>query len=464
MNIEELVRIHENVYKWLVPHSLPTLFGTLLKSDDLKQWAKDKFRAYYDYESPIPGMLLASVTLDNEFWGARLDPETHKILEMRLRDPEIWRISSTFVLYTHTDLSVFRKMEYDADAVNFERSADTFKVDDTKRLKENLYPILLSMLNIPPELEKRDEALCGIFGSLYDLITSRTQDACREVAAIDTVQFLRQLPELAELDMEKRRAYGWACVIDKDNIKAALSPLFVSGVVTSDFGPVIAERLQQIMRDSTAKDRSVSKYGEENRTLSAEAEKLRKSNSALASERDSLSAKVRALEARPQTVVPVDAAKLQKELEAAREYENLFNLSDAENKGLRDQIMSLQGQLEGITAQAHQRHEQENGVYESFAMYAVREGYDADLAAAIIRANSKFRSNNMVPRSMMRKNAQNALEDKSKIKDFEKTLKWLIGMNVYNQKGDAFSTTINFSEIPTSDVRMYVSMLVDREA
>jgi hypothetical protein len=463
MNIEELVRIHENVYKWLVPHSVPAIFGTILPPDDMKNWAEGKFKGYFAYALPNYKTGLLSLIRSSDYLGAQLDPETSKIIEPQLQDPILWEIISTFVLFSHSDLEKFRKMEYDPNAYNRRCIENVLNSGNSKRVKDEIYPVLLSMLKIPPEIEKRDEALCGIFGSLYDLITSRTQDECNEITALDTLQFLRKLPEYSDLSREKRRHYGWACVISNDEIKAAISPLMINEAVTKHTWQPFADKYQQLMRESTTKDRAVSKYGEDNRKLLTEAERLRANNSALASERDSLVSKVKELEARPQTIVPVDAAQLQKELEAAREYENLFNLSDAENKELKARVSALEGKLAGITAQAQQRQVQENGAYESFALYTAREGYDADLAAAILRSNSKFRSNNMVPRSMMKKNAQNALEDKSKIKDFDKTLRWLVGMKVYNQKGDAFSTTINFSEIPTSDVRMYVNMLVSRE-
>jgi hypothetical protein len=37
-------------------------------------------------------------------------------------------------------------------------------------------------------------------------------------------------------------------------------------------------------------------------------------------------------------------------------------------------------------------------------------------------------------------------------------------LGAYNQKGDAFSTNVKFSDIPVNDIRAYVSLLVGREA
>ncbi len=456
MNIDDVVRIHDNIQKWLFPEAFLEVIDDLAAQEEIKKWSKSRFRKYIVVDIKLPRL------------GAlfRNDPVLSKIplgkiqdmVEPRNHHPELWDVTNTIAAYFLADLNKLRTIKYEESAI--EKS-----YIGTRERGEDADPVLLAMLNIKPELEKRDEELSRVFSSFYDIFTSRAQKECEEIAQMDAIQILRKLPEFVSLeDPRKGTAYGWGCILDKDEVKAAMAPMLINGQMRSEFGRMVADRWYQAVRDSSSKDKAVSRYVEENRGLSAEAERLRISNKALASERDSLSSKVKALEARPQTIVPVDAAQLQKELETAREYENLFNLSDAENKDLKARVQALEGQLAGITAQAQQRRDQENGAYESFALYTAREGYDADLAAAILRSNSKFRSNNMVPRSMMRKNAENALPDKLKIKDFDKTLKWLTGLKVYNQKGDAFSTTINFSEIPVSDVRMYVSMLVSREA
>ncbi len=454
MNIDDVVRIHSNIQKWLLPHSFSELIGIVVTPDEIRKWSKGMFRN--TITSGPPGQILMNeLTKDILFTGLPYGI-VQKVIEAHMGDTELWTVTNMVVAYSLSDIDKLRKIDYDARA-----ASDDYR--ETIRQGKDVHPILLSMLNIKPEIENRDEELTRFFGSFYDLFTANTQEECADIAKTDAIQLLRRLPEIADFDRKKRSAYGWACTTDKDDIKAAIAPVMINGVMHASLGRMIADRWQQAIRESSSKDKAVNRYHEEIIRYAEEAKQAKDDYKKIAAQKTELEKRVAELEARPQTIVPSETAHLQKELEAAQEYENLFNLSDAENKELKIRVQALEGQLAGINAQAQQRHARENGMYEDFALYATREGYDADLAAAILRTNAHFRSNNMVPRSMMKKNTESALEDKSKIKDFDKTLKWLASLGAYNQKGDAFSTTIKFSDIPVSDVRMYVSMLVGRE-
>jgi BMFP domain-containing protein YqiC len=435
MNLEEMAKAQGKIRKYVFPDAFVSIAYFVAGKEFLGDWTTSNFKH---------GIQKA---------------ETVTLKTLLMNDPNLVGMHAVLRSYASIDFGKLRTENWVDLQLTGQFQTFVSNITDSST-------ILLSSMRIDPSKDKRDAELSRILVPLHELLNDKVQEEYKEIQGTDALQIIKKLPDYAP---GRRHKYAWACVLSDDELKNCLANCMIGVYAGTNLVRLLAEKYLQAAstarKDIAVRDRKIGECGEEIKRLKANSPV--NPDAQLRADYEKLQERVRELEAK-QPVVPADAAQLQKELTNTREnaatYQGLLETSDKENKALTERVQALEGRLEGITAQAHQRHEQENGVYESFAMYAVREGYDADLAAAIIQANSKFRSNNMVPRSMMKKNAENALKDKSKIKDFDKTLRWLASLGVYNQKGDAFSTSIKFSDIPVSDVRMYASMLVDREA
>lgn len=442
MNLEEIAAVQSRIQGWVIPEVFVDIAYSAAGKDFIENWLFSNFSHVIDNAGNINISTLLMEQIDPSLAGIRGMLSTYAVLDFSRLRTESW-----MDLATDSSLQM-KSMFHPLPTVFGKASAEQ---------------LFLSSMKINPEKEKRDAELFRILAPLHEKLNSEALEEYKEIQSTDAVQIIKKISDYAT---SRRHKYAWACILSDDELKNGLANCMIGAYTSIRYVSHLTEKyahaINDARKDTASRDRRISEYVEEIKRLKEKGPV--NPDAQLRADYEKLLERAKELEARPVTIVPADVAQLQKQLDSAKEYEVLFSASEEENKRLRERVASLEGQLAGIQAQAQQRREHENSAYESFALYATREGYDADLAAAILRTNAHFRSNNMVPRSMMRKNAENALEDKSKIRDFDKTLRWLTGLGAYNQKGDAFSTNVKFSDIPVNDIRAYVSLLVGREA
>jgi hypothetical protein len=429
MNIEELVRVHENIRTWLLPTGLIGVITGLLKSDEIARWGKQSFKYCLAHDAML-GLL-------SEFH--------RKLGADRILFPAI------------TALGLAAELEFQPL-----RTAAYVPERDIMKPETSVASKLVSSLKIVPEPEKRDEELCRTFGSLYDLLSDRATKERAEIAALDAFQFFRSLHTYFP-PKEKREAYAWACALDEDELKAGLARYVYDSSLHPEYLQLLGERLGKALRDMRDRDRQVGKSLEELRQAQAKLRPAQEERDRLAREKQALEEKLN----RP-VIVPIapDIVKLQHDLDAAREnntlYEQVLDEAGDEIRKLKRYISALEKRPaeQGVQQPAH---EAQNGWGHKFMAYVKEQGFKPEITSTIIRTNKSF-VRQYISRQMIRKNTELRLENKNEIAEFENTFNWLVRLNVFVQRdGDAYSINPHTSNIQVPEVRAYVQAVLSRK-
>ncbi|MEM4240280.1 MAG: hypothetical protein QXM31_03510 [Candidatus Woesearchaeota archaeon] len=425
MNIEEVVRIHENIRRWLFPRAVLHLFH-LLSGDEVAIWADRSFK----HHLPPKEDLAFSIT---------------RLLQT---DIQMHDIIGTMYTYLRADIKRLRSIEL-ATA----NGAD-------------MYSELISNLKVAHELEKRDEGLCQVYGGLFEMLEKDARKKCRtyeEIRNASPAQIIRNLREYENMDKTTRAAYCWVCVTSTDDLKAGLSTPVISNALSSDLIYLLNDRWQQAHRDIRKKDAQMTEYLKDKRHAEAEASKAKEEIVALKATNSALEERIKELENNAhEPKLPPDAENLKEELEylknlnAAYEQENTRLKREVER--LRQRNIALEARIKKSAASPAQQ-----SCYDLFAAYVEESGYNPELVSTIITANSDFLNKHDTPH--FRKNTEERLKEKSLIKEFDETLRWLINENVVLVKEGIGTNSINthFSDIKSQPLRDYVSSVVSRQ-
>jgi hypothetical protein len=443
MNIEELVRVHGNINRWLCRDYFLDILRVLVTPNEID-------------------------TLGRHF-KIGLVPSAPFEVMFNHEDDRSLADYITFAEYTTIDIEKLRELEYDAGELHFDRDSSIVR-------KENLPKLLLANIDIAPELEKRDGQLCAVFGTLYDLMNSKSAVELKRMAGMDYIDVINSIESFAALTPKEQVACAWSLAVDKDPLKAGLSSL-VCGVTLDkdyrafkDYCRIISEKIREAerqnernQREMSGKDRRMGEYAKKIADFEPTIAGLRNQNAQLLSAKTELEQRLMQASA-PQ--VPPDISNLQAELDkektANTTYEQLLQEADEEIKALRQRIQILEARPANGSALPSQPAG--DPVYAEFRRFTDTLGYNPDLVGAIIQANAKF-TRRHVPRNFISKNTGNKLEDKALISGFENTFSWLVRCNVFvNKAGDTYSINTKVQEIESEALRNYVSSLLDRRS
>ncbi len=424
MNIEDVVRIHENIRKWLVQKAIVQLLVNLSSKNEITQWANNYFNKYIMPEDDAP----------------------FSIIKALLPESVTWDMIGTTCAYLRTDIKKLRSIDV--------------TIDPNNHLSE-----LVSNLKIAQEFEKRDEGLCRVYGSLFEMFeaNARKCNTFHETRDAEPSQILQNLSEYAKMNDRTRAAHCWACLTSTDDLKAGLSTPIISDIITIDLIYKINDRWQRALRDSRKKDAQISGYIEDKRSAEKEASMLKEELVRIKANNAALEERVKELESKPkEPALPPDVEQLKIDLEYQREMTAAY---EQEIQKLNQQIADLRTKNSALEARLgrQQPNENQNSAHDLFAAYVKGNGYDPELTSTIIVANREFLNKHDTPH--FKKNTQEHLKNKSLMDDYDRTLKWLISQNVVLVKEGIGTHSINthFSDINGQPLRNYVAAVINRQ-
>ncbi|MEM2916715.1 MAG: hypothetical protein QXT19_05170 [Candidatus Woesearchaeota archaeon] len=427
MNIEEVVRIHENIRRWLFPRAVLHLFF-LLPGDEVVAWASRSFKQYL----PPKDDLVFTI---------------NRLMQQDTLAHDMLNIMGTMYTYLRADIKMMRSIELSA----------AYATD--------AYSELISNLKIAHELEKRDEGLCQVYGGLFEMFEKEAKK-CKtydEIHKASPAQIIHNLRAYENKDKMTRAAHCWACVTSTDELKAGLSTPMIIDAIMPDLIYVVNDYWQQAHRDIRKKDAQITEYLKDKRHAEQEASKAKEEIVALKATNAALEERIKELENHAhEPKLPPDIEKLKEEIESLKEINMIY---EQENAKLRQEIEALRQknmELESLSKKSTASPAQQS-CYDLFAAYVKASGYDPELVSTIIIANRDFRNKHGTPH--FKKNTEERLKEKSLIKDFDKTLRWLISEKVVLVKEGIGTNSVNthFSEIAAQPLRDYVSSVVNKQ-
>ncbi len=231
MDIEELVRIHNNVAQYMQVQ-LGSICEMLLNEQEIFRLTE----FLKEFSTPETGAQLSNMRNPSQksFMKAYSVSSKKNILD-KVRDPKFdpdlslraMERLAQLVSYTPYDLDKLRKLPFTRSR-DLTREVRMYNPDK----EETHYPVVFKSLRLPLYFGERDETLLNTFGRFYGALTERSGESMQAVGDTDAYSLFDKFEEIAGLDPRERAKYSWALLCADDSTKNILSLPALTGDLT----------------------------------------------------------------------------------------------------------------------------------------------------------------------------------------------------------------------------------------